>query len=239
MTRHPSAGDPLAAALLQITEHAERIGVIDQREAGHYRDITGRLRDLSAQLAGLGTRLDDAAGALARQGAILEALNGLDKQVAALAARLGGGAVRDDAGSPDGGGGNPDCDRDEAYQPIPAPRWWQLTGAERDKAIARLRAWAEQIYLPGYGRLAAALPLCWHQHPLCLYTLDWLSELWSVLYLTPDRTASTLAGQAEWQTRYLPAAADQMLTETSTCEHARRPPARAGSLQASEAPHGR
>jgi hypothetical protein len=28
-----------------------------------------------------------------------------------------------------------------------------------------------------------------------------------------------LAGQAEWQTRYLPAAIDQMLTETNNCAH--------------------
>jgi hypothetical protein len=35
--------------------------------------------------------------------------------------------------------------------------------------------------------------------PLCLLTLDWLSELWSALDLTQERTASTLAAQAEWQ----------------------------------------
>jgi hypothetical protein len=94
---------------------------------------------------------------------------------------------------------------------------------------ARLAAWAEQVYRPGYGRLAAALPPCWARHPLCLYTLDWLSELWSALYLNPQRTATTLAAQAEWQTRLLPAAADQMAREAAGCQHAssqtpRRPP---------------
>ena len=55
---------------------------------------------------------------------------------------------------------------------------------------------------------------------MCLYTLDWLSELWSVLYLQPQRTTGTLAGQAEWQTRLVAAAAEQMAQETSRCEHA-------------------
>ena len=90
----------------------------------------------------------------------------------------------------------------------------------RETATTRLRAWVEQIYRPGYGHLAAALAACWDQHPLCLYTLDWLSELWSVLYLQPRRTAGTLAGQAEWQTRLLSAAADQMARETRRCAHA-------------------
>jgi hypothetical protein len=34
------------------------------------------------------------------------------------------------------------------------------------------------------------------------------------------RTTGTLAGQAEWQTRLLTAAAEQMAAETARCEHA-------------------
>ena len=110
-------------------------------------------------------------------------------------------------------------DQDSGYQPVPAPRWWKLTGPERDTATDRLRAWVEQIYRPGYGQIAATLPPCWDQHTLCLYTLDWLSELWSFLYLGPDRTLRTLAAQAEWQTRLLPAAAEQMATDAVRCTH--------------------
>lgn len=77
----------------------------------------------------------------------------------------------------------------------------------------------EQIYRPGYGQLAAMLPACWEQHPLCLYLLDWLSELWSVLYLSLRRDGRTLAAQGEWQTRLLPAAAEQMAFETRNCHH--------------------
>ena len=96
-----------------------------------------------------------------------------------------------------------------------------MRGRRRQAAVDRLRAWAEQIYLPGYGHLAAALPHCWEHHPLCLYTLDWLSELWSVLYLGPKRSTGLLAAQAEWQTRLLPAAAGQLARETARCGHAR------------------
>jgi hypothetical protein len=41
-----------------------------------------------------------------------------------------------------------------------------------------------------------------------------------VLYLQPRRTTGTLAGQAEWQTRLLTAAAEQLTRETSRCQHA-------------------
>lgn len=211
MTQDPSAGGPLSAALLQLMAQAERMAAFDVREAAHYRETAGRLAELASHAGQISARLDDATGTLGRQSVILDTLDGLDEQVAAITTRLTelapGSAPGDEGG--------------KAYQAIPAPRWWQLAGEERDQAIARLRAWVEQIYAPGYGYLAASLPACWDQHPLCLYLLDWLSELWSVLYLIPDRSTSALAGQAEWQTRYLPAAADQILAETTSCDHAR------------------
>ena len=45
-------------------------------------------------------------------------------------------------------------------------------------------------------------------------------ELWSVLYLAPERGTLALASQAEWQTRLLPGLAEQMHAETSRCQHA-------------------
>ena len=83
-----------------------------------------------------------------------------------------------------------------------------------------MRAWIEQVYRPGYGHLAATLGPCWASHDLCLYGLDILSGLWSVLYLQP-RTTRLLSGQAEYQARILPALAAQLMTETSSCGHAR------------------
>lgn len=108
----------------------------------------------------------------------------------------------------------------------------------------RLRAWVEQIYRPGYGQLAAALPRCWEQHPACLYFLDWLSELWSLLYLNSQRDGRDLAAQAEWHTRLLPAAAEHMATEAARCRHNAEPPARIPSVttprpgQATDTRHG-
>ena len=202
-------GEGLAAALIQISGHAERIAGLDAREAGHYQQIAERLRDLAAEAASATTRIDDIGGTLTRQAAILDALDGLDGQVAALARQLADFAADDEAGEQDGA----------SYRPVPAPRWWKLTATERDAALDRLRAWVEQIYRPSYGKFAAALPPCWEHHPLCLYVLDWLSELWSVLYLGARRTSGTLAAQAEWQTRLLPAAAGQMAREASGCPH--------------------
>ncbi len=109
------------------------------------------------------------------------------------------------------------------YQPEAAPPWWQLSPGDRREPIARLRAWVEQVYRPGYGHLAGALAPCWASHDLCLYGLDLLSGLWSVLYLQPQRTTGLLSAQAEYQARILPALADQLRLETSHCGHPRTP----------------
>ena len=152
------------------------------------------------------SRIEAMTTILGRHAAVVDALGGLDQQVAGLARDIAHLSTNDGADS-------------LAYRPQPTSRWWQLAATEREAAIDRLRAWIEQIYQPSYGHLAAALPTCWDRHPLCLFTLDWLSELWSVLYLSPERSASTLAAQAEWQTRLLPAAATQMTLEAAHCQH--------------------
>ena len=111
----------------------------------------------------------------------------------------------------------------DGYCPGPAPAWWKLAAAERQEPIARLRAWVEQVYRPGYGHLAAGLGPCWPSHDLCLYGLDIASELWSVLYLQPARSPALVSAQAEYQARILPALADQLRTETNRCGHPRNP----------------
>jgi len=206
-------GDGLAAALIQISAHAERISGLDTREAGHYQQIAARLRELAAEAASASTRIDGIGGTLARQAAIIDALDGLDGQVAALARQLAELAELAAEGYEDDEQDGP------RYRPVASPRWWKLAQEDREMALDRLRAWVEQVYRPGYGQLAATLPACWENHPLCLYILDWLSELWSVLYLAPSRGGGSLAAQAEWQTRLLPAAADQMARETTGCPH--------------------
>jgi hypothetical protein len=105
----------------------------------------------------------------------------------------------------------------------PVPKWWKLSAEQRREPLSRLRAWVEQVYRPGYGHLAATLGPCWESHDLCLYGLDILSELWSVLYLQDQRSAGLLSAQAEYQARILPAVSSQFMTETTGCGHPGRP----------------
>ena len=195
-------GEPegLTAVLLQLAGITQKLAELDQRQASGTRELQQRVAALAALASELKATTASHAEALA-------ALDGLDRQVADLAAK---------AASHPAGGGDGDA---AGYQPAGTPRFWKLDGPARDEAISRLRAWVEQVYRPGYGHLAASLGDCWEQHPLCLYILDWLSELWSVLYLAPARTQGTLAGQAEWHTRLLAAAAEQLARETRSCTH--------------------
>ena len=107
------------------------------------------------------------------------------------------------------------------YTPEPAPRWWLLAEPERADALDRLAAWVDQVYAPSYGHLACMLAPCWQEHDLCLFVLDFISELHSLLYLRPARLARTLADQAEFHLRILPTAAELMRAETSRCDHTR------------------
>ena len=169
-----------------------------------------QLAALGQQVAALGERQAQDAG---RTGERVTALAGI---VTDLKGTVAGHdqALADLAAPPAG------ADAAGRYSPAAGPRWWKPADPGRGEAVARLRSWVETVYRPGYGHLAAGLGECWDQHPLCLYILDWLSELWSVLYLTPARTQASLAGQAEWHTRLLAAAAGQLARETSRCRHA-------------------
>lgn len=42
--------DALAAALIQLAAHAERITGLDDREASHFQDTAAKLRQLSEQV---------------------------------------------------------------------------------------------------------------------------------------------------------------------------------------------
>jgi hypothetical protein len=190
----------MTAALHQLTETRERLAVLDAREADHFRALGEKLTELTGLSAGLGEVLRD-------QGVALSALQVLDQQVAQLAARVADPLPGDD--------GDPGL-----YRPGPAPRWWKLHGEAREQALDKLRAWVGEVYRTGYGQLAATLGPCWDQHPLCLYGLDILSELWSVLYLQATRSPAVLSAQAEFQARILPALAEQLMIETTRCGHA-------------------
>jgi hypothetical protein len=198
--------DALTAALLQLSEHAGLLRDLDARHRASQAETAERITALAALAGALKNTLADHA-------AVLDGLAGLNEQVAAIADRLDRAHPGPEACGETGGAGGGEA----GYRPGGQRRFWQLEGPAREQAVARLRAWVEQVYRPGYGHLAAQLGGCWEQHPLCLYTLDWLSELWAVLYLDPCRTPDTLAGQAEWQARLLEAAAAQMTRETTRC----------------------
>jgi hypothetical protein len=178
--------------------------------------ITGLLDRLAAyreQVAQFGTREAEHHAAVSRQLAELTALAaGIGRTLNDHAATLAQLTATSGA----------DADPD-SYCPGPAPAWWKLAAADRQEPVARLRAWVEQVYRPGYGHLAASLGLCWDQHDLCLYGLDIASELWSVLYLQPGRSPGLVSAQAEYQARILSALADQLRIETSRCGHPRSP----------------
>jgi hypothetical protein len=188
------SGDPVPAALLQLAGHEERLASLDEREAVHFRAAQQRLGELADLITALGGTLQD-------QSAVLERLADLAGRFPAASDGDGGDAL--------------------AHEPAPVPRWWKLAGQAREEAVGKLRAWVDQVYRPGYGQLAATLGACWEQHPLCLYGLDVLSELWSVLYLQARRSPAVVSAQAEFHARIVPAIAEQLMTETTRCGHAR------------------
>jgi hypothetical protein len=186
----------LGAALQQGTRNAERIAALDAALAG-----------LSAKLAELGTAMEAVQGTITDQAEVLRSVDGLKETVDELLRRFA-------ALFPDG-------DTEGAfYSPIPAPRFWQLHGPDREQAIDRLRSWVRDVYLPAFGHLAQKLPACWEQHTFCLTVLDVASELHAVLYLQATRNQGLLAGQAELLTRLMPALATLMAAEGARCPHA-------------------
>jgi hypothetical protein len=138
-----TSNDPITAALKQLAAHHERLTQLDDRETGHFTALGERLAELTDLITGIGHTLEGDAALLSR-------FEALDQQVTDLAAHL---ALH--SADPD------------SYHPDPPPTWWKLAAAERHEPIARLYAWVEQVYRPGYGHLAAALGPCWPSHDLC------------------------------------------------------------------------
>jgi hypothetical protein len=193
--------DPITAALDQVTACRAAVTALDAREAAHHGDLTAQV----TQLAGL---VDAVSRALAEDTAALARLDDLDRRVTALTRRPAQPNRQEDPGR---------------WHPAAAaspPGPGDPSGASLADPVERLRDWAERVYRPGYGHLAVLGP-CWPRHPLCLYGLDILSQLWTALYADPDPDAGTslLTAQAEYQARILPAIAAQLAAETTRCGH--------------------
>jgi hypothetical protein len=196
MTNKTTGPDGLTAVLLQLADLTQKLAGLEHRQATDTQQIRAHLATLT---------------------------RAVEDEKAAVAAHAQALAILTASSAPDAPAGGPTAGTSTeatGYQPPPAPRFWNPGDPGLEEAAGKLRAWVRDVFRPGYGHHAAGLGDCWDQHPLCLYLLDWLSELWAVLYLTPARTASTLAGQAEWSTRLLPAAAEQFARETRGCGHA-------------------
>ena len=78
MTTPDAMSDGLAAALIQISGHAERISSLDAREAGHFEQVAARLRGLASEIT----------TGQSQQDTILASLDDLDTQIAKLATHL-------------------------------------------------------------------------------------------------------------------------------------------------------
>jgi hypothetical protein len=214
------------AALQQGTQNAERIAALE-----------AALASLAPKLGELGTAVEAVQGTITGQAEVLRSVDGLKDTVDELLGRFY-------ALFPDGDTGG------AFYTPIPAPRFWQLAGQDREQAVGRLRSWVRDVYQPVFGHLAATLPACWEQHTFCLTVLDVASELHAVLYLQATRNQGLLAGQAELLTRLMPALAALMAAEAARCPHApsgtryaangaRQPSGHGGPLPAFPADHER
>jgi Protein of unknown function (DUF2934) len=187
-----------AGLILQLTELADRVGQVDGREAEHWAQAREQLADLATKVTAMRGDITD-------QAAILASLDGLDETVAELAAQISALA--------------PAIEMDNGYRLRAPVKWWSISPEEKAEAVAHLRAWVQDVYVPGFGRMAEALPECWSRHPFCLLTVEYLSELWCLFQLREPRTTSSLANLAELVTRILPTAVAQMAAECKGCDH--------------------
>jgi hypothetical protein len=99
--------DALAAALLQLSEHADKLNRLDAREAAHAAETAERTTAITTLTAAMKHTLDDQAN-------ILAGLKDLDHRLQGLTAR-----IDDLASGPD------DSSVDRSYQPAPTPRFWK------------------------------------------------------------------------------------------------------------------
>jgi hypothetical protein len=183
----------LDAAILQGSRNAADINVLAER-----------VTEVRTKLSDLGTALEGVHGRISDQAVILQSVDGLAETVDQLIQRFNAIFPPDDPAT-------------GFYTPIQTPRFWLLEGEDRARAIARLRAWVEQVYRPAFGHISKGLPECWEKHPFCLTVLDVASELHSCLYLQPRRNQGLLSGQGELLTRLMPALADLMAKDTAVC----------------------
>src|SRR5579863_7122202 len=126
-------------------------------------------------LAALAAQLDELRGQLARYTgetghlrARLEADSGavlmLRLEIKRLSEKIEAAIARRDADEPQ------------------APYWLGLAREERESALARLRAWVEQVGRVQYRDYFAKLPPCWPSHPAAVIELSTVMAEWLRIY---------------------------------------------------------
>src|SRR5258708_11053109 len=130
----------LDAAILQGGRNAADINVLAER-----------LEEVKTRLGQLGTVLEGVQGRVSDQAVILQSADGLAETVDELIRRFNAIFPPDDPST-------------GFYSPVQTPRFWLLDGEEKAMAVARLRAWVEQVYQPVFAHAAQRLPGCWEHH---------------------------------------------------------------------------
>src|SRR5439155_16386076 len=110
----PGEPEGLTAVLLQLADITQKLSELDQRHAGDTRELKERI-------AALASLVNELKGTTASHAQTLAALDGLDRQVAELAATAAGHVPGD------GDGDRP------AYQPSASPKFWKPGGPARDQ----------------------------------------------------------------------------------------------------------
>lgn len=201
-----------ASLLLLVAEQAEKIARLEARLDHNETDF--------------GQRLSNAFKIIQGQRSAIQALDGtnehfddLERKIAELAARPA-----------------PDAEEDTGeYEPQPTARWWdpefsrrgitdtgEETPSEADERIEEIQDWLDKVFRPGYqqfSHIENTIPPCWPQHPLMLYLLDMIMEIWKALYLTQSRDTRLLASQAQFQSKILPDLRLQFAEAKSACTH--------------------
>ena len=83
-----------------------------------------------------------------------------------------------------------------------APYLLDLSKDERAAALARLRAWVEQVGLIQYAEYFAKLPPCWPSHSAAVIELSTVMTEWVRIYGDPD--SRPLPDALVWNDKWLP-----------------------------------
>ena len=180
----------LTAALLTLTQHAERLGQLETGVAANLQQCEMATEGLAGAIADLRTLVE-------QQGQLIEALSQL---VAELVP--------------------PDDDDGPGYKPRPPVHWWKLErrraakGRRRTwpRGSSRFTGRTTATWPPGWAPAGRTTRCAWSASTSCPSCTASCTSSRSARH-------ALLSAQAEYTTRILPAFAEQFRAETSKCTH--------------------